>query len=183
MVKIISDDEMTTPPPPAGSLGARFGDAGHALSNATIAFHEAVAERLGLHITDHKALRVLWQRGPLPAGRLAEELGLSSGALTALVDRLERAGYVTRARDAADRRRVLVRPVRSSAREAEVMRLFEPMERAIGSTLRKYSDAERRLILDFIESAVAALQEATRELRRTPGPGPETVGGQPPGET
>ena len=105
-----------------------------------------------------------------------------SGAVTALVDRLERAGYVERARDASDRRRVLVRPVRNSAREAEVMRLFEPMERAIGSTLRNYSDAERRLILDFIERSVDALQGAAKELRRSTPTKSGVVGGQSPRE-
>lgn len=146
-----------------------IGDAGRALSNATIAFHEAVADRLGLHITDHKALGILLEAGPLPAGRLAEALGLTTGAVTALVDRLERAGYVRRERDPADRRRVLVAPVRDAAREAEVQSLFEPMERALARHLPAYDDEEWRLIHDFIQRAVAALHEATLEVRRGAG--------------
>lgn len=144
---------------------ARFGDVGHALSNATIAFHEAVAERLGLHITDHKALLELWQRGALPAGRIADLLGLSTGAVTALIDRLERHGLVERMRDPSDRRRVLVSPIRDAQREAAIMQLFEPMQRALGEALPDYDAEEQRLILDFIQRAIAALEKATREVR------------------
>ncbi|HEX6938579.1 MAG TPA: MarR family transcriptional regulator [Longimicrobiales bacterium] len=142
-----------------------FGEAGRALSNATIAFHEAIADRLGLHITDHKALGILLDRGPLPAGQLAEILGLTTGAVTALTDRLERAGYVRRERDPEDRRKVLVAPVRDAARDAEIHSLFEPMTRALARHLPAYDEEQRALLLDFIHRAVAALREATREVR------------------
>ncbi|HEX7119356.1 MAG TPA: MarR family transcriptional regulator [Longimicrobiales bacterium] len=143
----------------------RFDDVGHALSNATIAFHEAVADRLGLHITDHKALRILYGGGPISAGRLGEHLGLTTGAVTALVDRLEQAGYVRRERDPADRRRVLVAPIRDAAREAKVRSLFEPLQRALARHLPDYDETEWRLIMDFIDRAVEALREATHEVR------------------
>lgn len=143
----------------------RFGATGHALSNAIIAFHQAVADQLGLHVTDHKALGILWAQGPMSAGRLGELLGLTTGAVTAVIDRLDRAGYVERRQDPADRRRVIVAPRHDPARDAEIQALFEPMERAFAQHLPDYNDAERQLILDFVEHAITALREATAEVR------------------
>ncbi|MFI9584845.1 MarR family winged helix-turn-helix transcriptional regulator [Streptomyces sp. NPDC052236] len=72
-------------------------------------FNQAVADRLGLHPTDMQCLNLLsLEPGPVTTGRIAELTGLTTGSATRLVDRLERAGYVTRERDTADRRRVLV---------------------------------------------------------------------------
>ncbi|WP_232376348.1 MarR family winged helix-turn-helix transcriptional regulator [Amycolatopsis aidingensis] len=95
-------------PVPAETL-ARFAELGRAESTVTVLLHARLAERIGLSATDHKALELLthW-RCPLTAGRLAELTGLSTGAVTGVIDRLERAGFVRRMRDPADRRKVLV---------------------------------------------------------------------------
>lgn len=69
---------------------------------------EAVAELMGVGRTDSRALDLLHRLGPMSAGALGQEAGLTSGAVTALIDRLERAGYVHRKPDPDDRRRVLV---------------------------------------------------------------------------
>jgi DNA-binding MarR family transcriptional regulator len=72
-------------------------------------FNQALADHLGLHPTDMQCLNLLsLEPGPVTTGRIAELTGLTTGSATRLVDRLERAGYVTRERDTADRRRVLV---------------------------------------------------------------------------
>jgi DNA-binding MarR family transcriptional regulator len=76
--------------------------------NAQDLFDEAACAHLGINRSDGRALDILDQHGRLTAGRLAAESGLSSGAITTLLDRLERAGYVRRLRDEGDRRRVLV---------------------------------------------------------------------------
>src|SRR3974390_983917 len=68
-------------------------------------FHESIAQAAGLHATDVKALRLLGNDA-LPAGRLAELIGLTGASTTALIDRLESAGYVVRERNSADRRKV-----------------------------------------------------------------------------
>src|SRR3979490_3402685 len=75
---------------------------------ATDRFDQAVADAIGLNRTDMRCLDVLSREGPVTAGRLAEATGLTSGAMTTALDRLERAGYARRTRDATDRRRVLV---------------------------------------------------------------------------
>ena len=75
---------------------------------ATDRYDQAVADAIGLNRTDMRCLDVIQREGPVPAGRLADETGLTTGAITTVLDRLERAGFARRTRDPADRRRVLV---------------------------------------------------------------------------
>src|SRR5215813_7862986 len=83
------------------------------LSAATILFHQAVADRLGMNVTDHKCADILERHGPLTAGELAERTGLTTGAITGVIDRLEKTGFVRRAEDPGDRRRVIIEPNRA----------------------------------------------------------------------
>ncbi len=76
--------------------------------NAADTMDAAVAELLGVNRTDVLCLDILARLGTVPAGRLAEESRLTTGAITAVLDRLEQAGYVRRLNDPGDRRRVLV---------------------------------------------------------------------------
>lgn len=75
---------------------------------ATQAFDQAAYEKLGVNVTDGRCLGIIDNEGPLTAGRLAEVTGLTTAAITAVLDRLERAGYARRIRDVGDRRRVIV---------------------------------------------------------------------------
>src|SRR5262245_581834 len=110
-------------------LLAGLNDGFRQLSAATILFHQAVADRLGMNITDHKCADTLSRTGPITAGELAQRTGLTTGAITGVIDRLERAGFVRRVRDPHDRRRVIVEPV--VKRMARVIGpLFESMGRS-----------------------------------------------------
>src|SRR5919199_1292091 len=80
-----------------------------------VLFNHQVAERVGLNATDAQCLNLLDLHGPMPAGRLAHLTGLTTGAITGAVDRLERVGYVRRERDLHDRRKGIVQPVRARA--------------------------------------------------------------------
>src|SRR5258708_37752994 len=82
-------------------------------------FHDAVAAYLGVNRTDLRCLDILDLAGRKTAGELATEMGMSTGAVTALIDRLEKAGYVNRGRDPGDRRPGLVRPA-APARQARL---------------------------------------------------------------
>src|SRR5260370_1193529 len=106
--------------------------------------------------------------GPLTAGRLAELTGLTTGAITGVIDRLERAGLARRERDADDRRKTLVTMLPAVAER--VAPLFEPMERAAMAVLSKYRDDELALFLDFLTKARDAALIAMSELRALPGP-------------
>ena len=79
-----------------------------AATNRDVAFDKLAAARLGVSVTDLHCLNIVESRHGLTAGELAVESGLTTGAVTAVVDRLERAGYARRVRDEHDRRKVKV---------------------------------------------------------------------------
>jgi MarR family transcriptional regulator, organic hydroperoxide resistance regulator len=123
--------------------------------------HDAVARKLGLHATDEKVLRLLGD-GAMTAGGLAGQTGLTGAAVTALVDRLEAYGFVTRERDAEDRRRVTIRVVPAKVRE--INQLYAPVSAEIAKMLAKYSAAEYAVIVDYLTNATRVLAEQTEKL-------------------
>jgi DNA-binding MarR family transcriptional regulator len=104
--------------------------------------------------------------GPLTAGRLAELSGLTTGAITGVVDRLERAGWAHREADPNDRRRVIIVPVPQET--PKVAGLYESYGRAISTLLADYDDEELAMILEFINrfSSITS-QEAARMQTET----------------
>lgn len=107
---------------------------------------EAVA-RLGLSRSEGRCLDIVEQRGRVTSGDLATASGLTPGAITALVDRLERAGMLRRVRDGEDRRQVLVELTPTAARHARD--LYGPLAAWAAADLDRYSDAELALLRDF----------------------------------
>ena len=87
-----------------GDVIARYRSA----TNRDVAFDKLAATRLGVSVTDLHCLNIVESRHGVTAGELAVESGLTTGAVTAVIDRLERAGFARRARDARDRRKVIV---------------------------------------------------------------------------
>src|SRR5262245_35616631 len=143
------------------ALNAAMRDA----SGHGVLYSQAVAERLGMNSTDLECLDHIL-RGPVTAGRLAELTGLTTGAITGVIDRLERIGLARRERDAHDRRKILVRVLPAGSKR--VAPLFEPMERSAMAVLSKYHDDELGLILDFLTRARDAALAAMSELRALP---------------
>ena len=99
----------------------------------------------------------------LTPGQLGDRLSLSSGAVTALVDRLERLGWVRRDRHPTDRRSVIVRKAGSA--ESEVERIFAPLMKAMTAAAGQLSPAERDACVRFLEGATDAVAARARELR------------------
>ena len=87
--------------------------------------------------------------GPIPAGELADKSGLTTGAITGVIDRLERAGYVVRASDPRDRRRVVVQPIRDKA-SSDLGPVFDGVKRATSVMLDRYSAEQLELLLEFL---------------------------------
>lgn len=114
---------------------------------ATQLVDEAAWELMGVNRTDGRCLDILEQRGRLTAGQLAAEARLSSGAVTAVIDRLEKAGYARRVADPGDRRRVLVEPTEKAYRVAE--ELMGPMGDAGGPKVTGYTDEQLELLVEF----------------------------------
>jgi DNA-binding MarR family transcriptional regulator len=136
---------------------------GRELSARTIMFHQAVADRLGLNATDHKCLDMARTGDAMTAGELALLTGLTTGAITGVIDRLERAGFVTRVRDGNDRRRVLVQPV--AERTRAVAPLFESLNSGWTRLCAHYSDRELDVINRFMNDSIALLKGEAHKLR------------------
>jgi DNA-binding MarR family transcriptional regulator len=134
------------------------------LSTATILFHQAIADSLGMNVTDHKCAGILMRSGPITAGELAQHTGLTTGAITGVIDRLEKAGFVRRTKDANDRRRVIIEPILKQIERA-IGPLFESMAQSAAELCASYSTDELAVIRDFtVRSRHMAIEE-TRKLR------------------
>jgi DNA-binding MarR family transcriptional regulator len=155
------------PAPPASADPAinEIVQTSRAWSTATVVMHSALAARLGLHATDHKAVDVLLQHGPLTAGELADRMALTNSAVTTMVDRLERVGLVRRDRDPVDRRRVIVRPTVSADFERRFLALMAPMMSDYGELLEGLSRAELDMVRRFLEGTRAITERQIRRLR------------------
>jgi DNA-binding MarR family transcriptional regulator len=135
------------------------------MSTETIMFHQVVADILGLHITDHKCLDFIYRFGAMPAGRLAELTGLTTGAITGIIDRLEEAGYVRRTNDPKDRRRTIVEPTRNKKLEKKIEVLFIPLRDRMHKLLSSYSDSELAFLLDATTKMLEQTREESIKLR------------------
>ncbi len=134
------------------------------LSTATILFHQAIADRLGMHLTDHKCGDILAQTGPITAGELAERTGLTTGAITGVIDRLEKAGFVRRAKDPDDRRRVIIEPLPERIK-GQIVPLFQSIGRGIADMCASYNTRELAAIREFIAGFNELTYEETGKLR------------------
>ena len=116
--------------------------------NLTDAIDQSVCAILGINRTDARCIDIIERHGRVTAGDLAAESGLTTGAVTALLDRLERSGTVRRVRDPGDRRRVLVELTPDAQRTSN--ELYGPMAEAAASLLSRYSRDDLLLIRDFL---------------------------------
>jgi DNA-binding MarR family transcriptional regulator len=130
---------------------------------------QAIAERFGLHTTDLECLDLIYLRGRASAGELAKATGLTSGAMTTLIDRLEAAGYVVREADPTDRRRRYVR-IRAEAIEP-IKAVYAPMQSAMFNLWASFSPRDLRVIADFIRRSTD-LSVTCVEKMRTEGAAP-----------
>ncbi len=142
---------------------------GRELSTAVVLFHEAVGRRLGLSATERKLLDVLARLGPSTAGQLAAHTGLTSGAITGIVDRLVRAGYARREPNPADRRSVIVSRVPSTRLDRIRPEVFEPLGQAIAELSARYSGAELATISSYLTGLTKILHEQTERLASASG--------------
>jgi DNA-binding MarR family transcriptional regulator len=127
---------------------------------SVLVFHNAVADRVGLHISDLRCLLLLADH-PRTPGTLAAQLGITPAAVTAMVDRLESDGYVTRRRDSGDRRKVMVSA--QPDRLAAVEEAYEAQGRAMRTLLGEYDDKEFAAIIDFLGRTPSVISAALRQ--------------------
>lgn len=174
-------------------LVARLGQAVRRMGAQSVVASRVIADRFDLHTTDLEVLDLIFLRGDVSAGELAEATGLTSGSVTALVDRLARAGYVERHADASDRRKVLVR-VRPEAIEP-IKAVYAPIQRAMFELWSTYSAEELKAAHDLVTRstdlhvqclseirAAAPKPTAKRRPPRTQHPEPQTDRGSVPSD-
>jgi DNA-binding MarR family transcriptional regulator len=131
---------------------------------------EAVAARFNLHRTDLRCLEIVARGGPLSAGALAEQAGLSTSAVTSVIDRVERSGNLRRRSDTSDRRRVLVEVTelgRRRGREA-----FAGLTEGTDQLLSRYSPEELQLIGGFVEEVRSVITAQAAEAVSAAAPRP-----------
>jgi len=132
-----------------------------------VLFGQTVANVAGISGSDLDCMDFLNLEGRITAGRLAELTGLTTGAITGVIDRLEKAGFVRRERDEADRRKVFIMIVPENV--AKIGRLYVPMQEAMDKVWSTYSDAELLLLLRFAKEGYKASLEAAEALKRLVG--------------
>lgn len=141
---------------------ARLWDLGRTVSTQTVFLHQAIAQCAGLNATDTKCIDLIL-RGPpegVTAGWISDQAGLTTGAITHILDRLERRRFIERVRDTRDRRRVFVQVRPESL--AALAPLYERIGRAYMRLARRYSDQQLRVICDYMEQA-ARVSERERQ--------------------
>lgn len=122
---------------------------------------QTIADILGLNRTDAQCMDIITRAGPVTPGALAERIGLTAGAVTTILDRLEAAGWVRRRRDIEDRRRILIE--RNDARARRISHLYRDLQRATEQLAQRYTDGQLEVIVGFL-AATAGLASSHRAL-------------------
>ena len=143
---------------------AEIGDLGRRLSDVTVHFHQQVATSVGLGGADHKYLNVLFEHGEMTAGRMAEITGLTTGAITGVLDRLEKQGLISREKDPTDRRKVVVRPNQEMTSQ-KLGPVFQSLSQQIFQLIDSYTPAERELIRGYLEATVRIMSGLVEQIK------------------
>jgi DNA-binding MarR family transcriptional regulator len=128
-------------------------------------FFRAAAGRIKMNVTDLQVIDLLDLSGPATAGQLAEVMGLTTGAITGMIDRLEKAGLVRGERDPEDGRRVIVRLTTSADAMRDLAPIYDSIERGWDQVAAQYDDAQLAFLVDFLKHGNAMSQAEIARLR------------------
>ena len=137
----------------------RLWDLGREMSTQTVFLHQAIAQSAGLNATDTKCLELILRHedGRVTAGWLSQQSGMTTGAITHILDRLEKRRYIRRIRDTDDRRRVFVVVNRPKLKPLEPK--YEAIGNAYMTMLEEFSDVDLELICDYLEKTSAVSKQ------------------------
>lgn len=124
----------------------------------------AVAQRSGMNLTDLQCINILTSTGPITAGRLAEMMGLTTGAITGVINRMEKAGYVRREKDPNDGRRVVIQPILEEL-ERVGAGFFGSQGRELEDLISDYDDRDLAVILDLMRKSNAVTSDLIARVR------------------
>lgn len=131
-------------------------------------FFRAAASRGGMTVTDMQVIDILDSAGPTTAGQLADLTGLTTGAITGMINRLEEAGLVRRERDPNDARRVIVQLERGKDKKGKIGPIFDSLEGAWDEMASRYEDEQIDLLLNFLKESNAISRNEIIRLREAP---------------
>ena len=137
-------------------------EVGREIGARTILFHQAIANIVGVSVTDMKCLDYVDRGGDVTAGDLARMTGLTTGAITAAIDRLEKAGLARRERSETDRRKVFIRTTESAATQ-RIVPIFDELGRDVLALATRYSTRELETIKDFCDRSIEIMRRHTEK--------------------
>jgi DNA-binding MarR family transcriptional regulator len=144
------------------SLLAAISEASREQAGRALMLHGAIAEQFGLNFTDLKCLDLARAEPELTAGRIADATGLSTSAITSVLDRLERRGFIERRRDPTDRRKVVV--VSTGTHELAVNAAFAKVAARFEQAMAAYTDEQLAFLLDVTQRLNAAGRDAIADI-------------------
>jgi DNA-binding MarR family transcriptional regulator len=162
-------------------LLAKLWDLGRKMSTQTVFLHQAIAQSFGLNATDTKCIDLILTSpsGLVTAGWLADVSGLTTGAITHILDRLEKRAFVERVRDTADRRKVFIR-VRPESLEPLTPK-YEAIGKAYIDLAKQYPNKELQLMCDYFEKTCEISERELAKMiaanRTHPSPRRQNPGG------
>lgn len=118
--------------------------------NLNVLLVNAIAQRVGLSATEFECASLIREHGPFTAGELARRCQITTGGMTGMIDRLERAGVVRRTSDPQDRRRVIVEAIPSPERRKKIVALYSPLSRDFTKLLNSYTDEQLIFLAEFM---------------------------------
>ena len=132
-------------------------------------FFRAAASRVGMTLTDMEVIDILESNGSMTAGQLADLTGLTTGAITGMINRLEEAGFVQRERDPNDARRVIVRLKPDNDKMYEIRSMFDSLGQGWDEMASHYDDEQMAFLLEFLKSSNAISRKEIFRLREGSG--------------
>ena len=142
-----------------------FGEISRNYSDASILMHENIARKVGLSGTDHKYLGLIIKKEEMTAGEIAEITGLTTGAVTGLIDRLEKRKLLKRKADKDDRRKVLIVPNTQNAIEL-LQPIFNDLRQRTQELTDTFSETEINVIERYFISATEIMKTITKNLKK-----------------
>ena len=128
----------------------------------SVLFQQNMAQKIGVSHTDLKSAEILNETGPITAGELSKITGLSTGSVTALINRLEKSGYVKRERDQLDGRKVMIMPI--PERQEQYKSHYQSLSMATKELCSAYNEQELILINQFVEEITKIMDKENDKL-------------------
>lgn len=135
-------------------------------SALTVIHTNAIADKVGLSTTEFEAIDLIANNQPISAGQLARFCGLTSGAITGLIDRLEKNGYVRRKNDPNDRRRVLIEHAHAPEIEQKVRALYRPIGNAFYDLVDTYTAEQVKFLVDHTNKMNEKIESIIIDLKK-----------------